>query len=79
MIHLDCAEDRLRKHTRAELGNEIAFFHRHKQEWIAEHHGEFVVLGKQTFGGFHRTYSAALQAGIRMFGPVTPFLIEQII
>jgi hypothetical protein len=46
---------------------------------MAEHRGEFVLLGKQAFGGFHKTHTEAMKAGIRMFGPVTPFLVEQIL
>lgn len=46
---------------------------------MAEHRGEFILLGKQTFGGFHKTHTEAMKAGIRMFGPVSPFLVEQIL
>ena len=72
-------EELLRKHTASQLGDELAFFRQHKQEWMARHQGEFVVLGKQTFGGFYKTYPEALQAGTRMFGLVKPFLIEKIL
>ena len=68
----------LRKHTAAQLGNEADFFRQHSREWIPQHLGEFVLIGKQTFGGFYKTYSEALQAGIRMFGIASPFLIEEI-
>ena len=69
----------LRRHQVAQLTDELAFFHQHKREWIAEHRGEFILLGKQTFGGFHQTHTEAMKAGIRMFGPVSPFLVEQIL
>ena len=72
------ARELLRKHTSRQLGNESAFFHRHRQEWMPQHQGEFVLIGQQTFGGFHKTYREALQAGIRMFGLAGPFLIEEI-
>ena len=39
----------------------------------------FILLGKQTFGGFHKTHMEAMRAGIRMFGPISPFLVEQIL
>lgn len=78
MSHAQKTAEFLRKRTAAQLGNELAFFHRHKQEWMAKHRGEFVVVGKQTFGGFYKTYLEALQAGTRMFGLVDPFLIEEI-
>jgi len=69
----------LRKHQAAQLSDELNFFHQHKREWVAEHRGEFILLGKQSFGGFHKTHAEALKAGIRMFGPVNPFLVEQIL
>jgi hypothetical protein len=46
----------LRRHMASQLGEEVAFFRQHKHEWLAAHRGEFVVLGKQTFGGFYKTY-----------------------
>lgn len=72
------ANDLLRSHTAAQLSAELAFFHEHKQEWMAEHRGEFILLGRQTFGGFYKTHGEAFQEGIRMFGPVRPFVVEQI-
>jgi hypothetical protein len=69
----------LRRHQAAQLSDELAFFHQHKREWVAEHRGEFILLGKKTFGGFHKTHTEAMKAGIRMFGPVSPFLVEQIL
>jgi hypothetical protein len=46
---------------------------------VAEHRGEFILLGRHSFGGFHKTHVEAMKAGIRMFGPVSPFLVEQIL
>ena len=79
MTHVQNATEILRKHQVAQLTDELAFFHQHKREWIAGHRGEFILLGKQTFGGFHKTHTQAMKAGIRMFGPVSPFLVEQIL
>lgn len=72
------SSDILERHQAAQLSNELAFFHEHKQEWMREHRGEFILLGKQAFGGFYKTHGEAMKAGIRMFGPVRPFLVEQI-
>jgi hypothetical protein len=69
----------LQRHAAVQLSNELAFFHEHKHEWMAAHHGEFILLGKQVFGGFYKTHAEAMRAGIRMFGPVRPFLVEQIL
>jgi len=79
MTEVQNATEILRRHQAAQLSDELSFFHQHKQEWIAEHRGEFILLGKQTFGGFHKTHTEAMKAGIRMFGLVSPFLVEQIL
>ena len=79
MTEVQNATQILQRHQTAQLSDELSFFHQHKQEWIAEHRGEFILLGKQTFGGFHKTHTEAMKAGIRMFGPVSPFLVEQIL
>jgi hypothetical protein len=79
MTEVQNATQILRRHQAAQLSDELSFFHQHKQEWIAEHRGEFILLGKQTFGGFHKTHTEAMKAGIRMFGLASPFLVEQIL
>jgi len=79
MTEVQNATEILRKHQTTQLSDELAFFHQHKREWITEHRGEFILLGKHTFGGFHKTHTEAMKAGIRMFGPVSPFLVEQIL
>jgi hypothetical protein len=79
MNEVQSSSEILRKHTVAQLSGELAFFHEHKQEWMADHRGEFILLGKQVFGGFYKTHGEAMKAGIRLFGPVRPFLVEQIL
>jgi len=64
--------------TEVLLHDELHFFREHEREWARERGGWFVLLGKGTFGGFHRSYEEALQAGLRAFGPVAPFLIRKI-
>lgn len=78
MTDVHTATEILRRHQAVQLSDELSFFHQHKREWIAGHRGEFILLGKQTFGGFYKTHGEAFQAGIRMFGTVRPFLVEQI-
>ncbi|MGC2695020.1 MAG: hypothetical protein WA738_04440 [Candidatus Angelobacter sp.] len=68
----------LREHTALQLAEELEFFRRHKSEWLPHRYGQFVVMAKNTFGGFHPTYDAALRAATRMFGLVTSFLIQKI-
>ena len=69
----------LRRHQAVQLSDELAFFQQHKQEWMAEHRNEFILLGKHVFGGFYKTHGEAMKAGIRMFGLISPFLVEQIL
>jgi hypothetical protein len=78
MSHLQDAQQMLREQMAAQLAGELEFFRRHKAEWLPKHRGQFALIGKRVFGGFHPTYDAALRAGTRMFGLVTPFLIEQV-
>jgi hypothetical protein len=79
MTEVQNATEILQKHQATQLSDELTFFHQHKREWVAEHRGEFILVGKHTFGGFHKTHTEAMKAGIRMFGPVSPFLVEQIL
>ncbi len=78
MAHIHDAGELLRQHTTAQLEAELDFFRRHKSEWLPAHRGQFVVIGKATFGGFYPTHNAALKAGTAMFGLITPFLIEEV-
>ena len=64
--------------SEAALQEEMRFFAEHEQEWAAQHRGEFVLIGRQMFAGFHKSYEDAMRAGVRAFGPVAPFLIRQI-
>ena len=78
MSELERSREALRQQMSAQLPRELEFFRRHKAEWLREHRGQFVLIGKQSFGGFHPTYDAALRAGTRVFGLATPFLIEEV-
>lgn len=78
MSHAEDTAQLLRQHTAIQLANELEFFRQFKSEWVTTHRGQFVLIGKQTFAGFYPTYEAALRAGTRMFGLITPFLIEEI-
>ena len=78
MSHLGSSVGTLRRQMASQLSEELAFFREHRHEWMAGHRGEFAVIGKQTFGGFYKTYPEALRAGTRMFGLVRPYLIEEV-
>ena len=78
MSQLQDTRQALREQMAAQLAGELDFFCRHKSEWLPKHRGQFVLIGKQIFGGFHPTYDAAMRAGTKMFGLVTPFLVEEV-
>lgn len=59
------------------LGEELQFFTRHQSEWAGLHSGEYVLIGRGTFGGFYKTHEDATRAGLRAFGPA-PFLVRRI-
>lgn len=62
----------------AVLQEELEFLRQHQRDWAQQHQGEFVLIGKGMFCGFHASYQDALRAGVRAFGPVAPFLVRQI-
>ena len=59
------------------LREELQLFLRHQDEWAALHGGEYVLIGRRTFGGFYKTHEDATRAGMRAFG-LAPFLIQRI-
>jgi hypothetical protein len=71
-------KDALQSAEEAVLEQELQFFLQHEREWAREHRDRYVLIGKSTFGGFHPSREAALQAGIRAFGPVSPFLVRRV-
>ena len=78
MSYLQDARQVLREQVSAQLAGELDFFRQHKSEWLPERRGQFALIGKQTFGGFHPTHDAAMRAGTKMFGLVAPFLVEEV-
>ena len=59
------------------LDCERAYFEIHVGEWLADHHGEFVVVKGETVVGYFATHDDALAAGARAFG-LSPFLVRQV-
>jgi len=53
-------------------------FERHRPEWSRTHDGEFVVIQGEKVAGFYADYEAALRAGLKGFGLLTPFLVKQV-
>lgn len=57
---------------------ELMFFDEHKEDWVQQHPGWFVVIQGGVVAGFHKTYADAFRAGLATFGSQRPFLIKQI-
>ena len=61
------------------LSTELAFYEKHKAEWLASHAGEFVLVGDSDEAGFFPNYETAFEAGLRAFGLEKEFLIKQVV
>ncbi len=61
-----------------QLKTELAVFEQHKQEWVMNNAGQFVLIAGTTVAGFYSTYEVAFKAGIEKFGLQGIFLIKQV-
>lgn len=62
----------------ASLATEQAFYQDHKEKWLREHEGMFVLIKGSERVGLFPTMLAADQGGLERFG-IEPFLIKQIL
>lgn len=60
------------------LKRELAFYEKHKAEWLPSHENQFVVVAEGEVGGFYQDYESAWDAGTKKFGLQANFLIKQI-
>lgn len=60
------------------LEHEVAVFEAHRQEWLEDHQGEYVVIQGDRIRGFFDDYEEAFKAGLRSFGVQRSFLVKQI-
>lgn len=60
------------------LQTELAFYTKHKQEYLSNYKGQFVLIKRETFVGAFTTEAQAYKAGIEQFGN-QPFLIKQVV
>jgi len=61
------------------LAGEIEYYERHKQEWLRQHSGDYVVVKGSTVLGFYSAFEAAYRAGASSFGLGADFLVKQIL
>jgi len=64
--------------TQSPLGRELAFYERHKSEWLPRYENQFVVVAGDKVAGFYKDYESAWEAGTKEFGAQSSFLIKQI-
>jgi hypothetical protein len=60
------------------LKRELAFYERHKAEWLPQYENQFVVVAGDKVAGFYKDYESAWDAGASEFGPEANFLIKQV-
>lgn len=60
------------------LARELAFYERHKSDWLPDYENQFVVVAGDKVAGFYRDYESAWDAGTKRFGLQAAFLIKQI-
>ncbi len=61
------------------LAKEIDCYALHKNEWLKEHRGQYVVVKDNTVLDFFPTFEAAYRAGADTWGINTDFLVKQIV
>ncbi len=59
------------------LKNEIAFFHRHQQEYIKDHYGKYVLIYQDSAHGFYDTGGGAYRVAKQGRFKSGAFLIRQ--
>lgn len=60
------------------FNTEVAYFEQHREDFVREALGRFVVVkGKEHFG-FYETEEEAYRAGVELLG-LKPFLIKQVL
>jgi hypothetical protein len=63
----------------ARLASELDFYALHKDEWLAHHRGQYVVIKENSILDFYKTFEAAYRAGALTWGINTDFLVKQIV
>jgi hypothetical protein len=61
------------------LTAELEHYSHHKDAWLKEQPGKYVVIKEVNVLGFFPTFEAAYRAGATTFGINTDFLVKQIV
>ena len=68
-----------RLEEQSRLATELEVYAAHKNEWLQEHSGEYVVVKGSTVLGFYAAWEQALRAGVEAFGVREDFLVRQVL
>jgi hypothetical protein len=63
----------------ARLAIELGFYALHKNEWLEQYAGQYIVINKNQVLDFYPSFEAAFRAGAAAFGINTDFLVKQIL
>jgi hypothetical protein len=63
----------------ARLAVELEYYSQHKDRWLKEAPGKYVVIKAADVLGFYETFEAAYRAGAAAYGIRTDFLVKQIL
>jgi hypothetical protein len=63
----------------ARLAVELDFYAHHKNEWLAQHSGQYVVIKENNILNFYSAFEAAYRAGVNAWGINTDFLVKRIV
>ena len=64
---------------RARLTTELAYYAQHKDEWLKQQSGKYVVVKDDSVLGFYPNFEAAYRAGADKYGINTDFLVKQVL
>ena len=61
------------------LSIETDLYEAHKEEWLKEHHDEFVVVKGNALLGFFTNFHEAYSAGVEEYGIDADFLVKLVV
>ncbi len=61
------------------LATELQLFGLHKEKWLNNHRGQYVVIKDSTILNFFPSFEGAYRAGVDEWGIDTDFLVKQIV
>ncbi len=60
------------------LETELAYFERHRAQWISDHADDFAVIHDEELLGFYKDANEAYEAGVDAWGVIS-FLVKEVL